>query len=517
MATIKLKHTVLAAYLILLVPVVIFFFGWLRWYYAVAATAILAFGFIWLYRSDYLEKKDSVKIPWVHLVLIIAALGLWTAMSGSCGVSLSLRDITWRNTILRDLISYSWPLYYDTGYAMAYYVVFWMVPALVGKAFGWGAALFTLWIWETLTVSVSVLLIAHLLKADKPSVFWMIAGVFMFWSGLNLVGSAITEVGGVNLYGFSMTHNESYLDAFFNGESTNFYYRSNIDCIEESYNQIALWLCVPLMLGNRKIHSFIFLGVLLLPYSPWALLGIIPLMLVLGCVEMIGYIKKSGAGKGLLKTLKELFSIPNLAMLLGCVVIFVTFFMSGAHMSGASGAATSSSSGHAFGLLTFSKFRLANWATYLIFICCEFLVFALFLYKENKRDPLFWVMLIWLMIAPLVWVGTISGRDFCMDGSLPALFVLMIYMMQHLKDKVMGKPLGFFNLAFVVVLTIAMASPALELCYQVEKMYAAKSISVMETPEKVYSFEGQPLDSISNFVCADPSKSFFFKYLAKPL
>ncbi|MBQ1552913.1 MAG: MFS transporter, partial [Clostridia bacterium] len=80
---------------------------------------------------------------------------------------------------------------------------------------------------------------------------------------------------------------EAYCDYFFTGQSTNFYYRGNYDVLTECYNQMLFWLAVPLMLENRKIHSFAYLGLLLVPFSPWGCIGIIPLMLCIGVVTFL--------------------------------------------------------------------------------------------------------------------------------------------------------------------------------------------------------------------------------------
>jgi hypothetical protein len=470
-------------------------------------------GFIWLFHSDYLKNRDVIRIPIRHFVLIALLMGFWVAMSGSCGVSVGLNDIPWRNAVLRDLINYNWPVVYDTGYALAYYVVFWMVPAFVGKLLGWGAALFTLWLWETTILLVSFLLISHLVKADKPSTFWMIAIVFLLFSGLNLIGSALTQIVGHNEYGFGLNSNEAYCDNFFRGEATNFYYRSNVDCLEETYNQILIWLAVPLMLQNRKIHSFAFIGIILVPFSPWATIGIIPLMIGLGVIELYGHVKEKGLSKGLLKTVKEVFSPANLGALIGCATVFAAFFLTGAHLSGAE--ESTSSGGLPFGILTLSAFTPALWLAYFTFCVLEFGLFAFFLYPKFKKDAFFWVVVVWLFIAPLLWVGTISGRDFCMDASLPALFSMMIFMMLYCKDEVMGKPLGFKNLAFVIVLAIAFASPLMELCNQAEIMVADRSVSVVLEVTDITTFEGVKATRIANFVSVSPQETFFFKYLAR--
>ena len=63
---------------------------------------------------------------------------------------------------------------------------------------------------------------------------------------------------------------------------------------------------------------------------------------------------------------------------------------------------------------------------YLLFISMEVLPFVLILFKSRKKDPVFWASVIILLIIPLYQISGMN--DFCMRGSMPALFVLCIYM-----------------------------------------------------------------------------------------
>lgn len=520
-ASISIRALTMAAYILFLLPIVIFFCGWLKWYFALAGSAGLIAGFIWLYRTDYLSNRDTLKVPVKHLVGILVVIGLWVGCSGICHFGAEMYDISWRNIFLTDLISEPWPVVYDGGYTLAYYFVFWMVPSLVGKVAGVGAAYVALWLYEVCILSVTVGLFSYLLKANRPSVFWMVTVVFLFFSGLNLVGTVVTNAFGRNLYGLSFFGVEAYCDAFFTGQSTNFYYRGNLDVLSETYNQTLFWLAVPLMLQNRKIHSLAYLGLLIAPFSPWACIGIVPLMLCVGVIEVVRYVRenKPGAGRAVLWTLREVFSPANVLALVIIGVVIGSLFMCGTRLEGASAtdAATAfgvQQSGSA-GLLDLGLFTKQTWAGYLLFCACEFGVFALFLVRKNLKNALFWTAVIWLFICPFIWVGTISGRDFCMNASLPALCYIMFLIMEKLEADVMGKPLDLRNLAFIVVLTIAFSSPVMQICGQTNLLYQNHALYVPSLHAGMTTFEGQDVSNVSNFVCSDPDDTFFFTVLAR--
>lgn len=513
-ATIRFRHVALAAYLLMLVSIVAFFLTWTRWYFALPCTLALVGGFIWLYRCEYLVDRDEFQLPWKHVIGIAVLIGAWVLMSGNCGFGFGAYDIPWRNAILSDLINYSWPVYYETnGYALSYYVVFWIVPALAGKALGWGAALATLWLYETCICVTAVLLVTFLVKPKKTSMFWTVAIVFILWSGLNLLGQVIMQMIQASYYPFSLSGNESYCDGLYHGQATNFYYRSNIDCIENTYNQIVTWMVVPLFLKSRRMRSYIFLDLLLLPFSPWAAIGLIPLMLAMGVLELRDNIRAEGPGHALKELLQGVFSPANLLGLVGILAIFAPFFTATARMSGEAEGVTASSG--AFGLLDFSQFLPSTYYGYVIFIMCEFGIFALIMLPKFKRDPFFWVTVIWLALVPFIWVGSSEGRDFCMNGSLPGLFVLMVFMLRYLRDEVAGKPLRLRNAVTVVVLTVAFASPVLQMCWQAEMICQSGQLWSLSPSTELTTLEGAELHSINNFVCPTPDDSLFFTTIAR--
>ena len=61
--SIKYKYVALSAYIILVFPIVIFFFGWLKWYFALLFSVVLMIGATKVYISDYRKREDTLDIP----------------------------------------------------------------------------------------------------------------------------------------------------------------------------------------------------------------------------------------------------------------------------------------------------------------------------------------------------------------------------------------------------------------------------------------------------------------------
>lgn len=498
---IKFKTITAIAYAILLIPILIFFFGWLKWYYAILFSFILLGGMGLIYRSDYLNRTESLDIPLKTFLVIAVIIGFWILISGTCGVSVSNYDTPWRRAILRDLIDFDWPVYYNnTSNYFVYYHIFWMVPALIGKIFGWHAALIAQAAWIWIIIMVSFLLISFLLHADSSKLLYLICIFIVGWSGLNALGYIIMQLAGWNLYELGLGLNENYCDALFNGEGFNFYYRSNEDFLCEIFNQLTIWLAVPLMLENRKIKSYAFIGVLLLPYSPWGVIGIAILMLIDAAHQAIDYIKN----KHIKELFFDIFSIPNVCIFASVGVVFGFYF---------SGSSRLSDSGAGFGILTLSKFDAPRIIGLIVFWLCEFGIYYIFLWKNNKKDHLFVWSLPALMFIPIFRAGNIWGRDFCMNVSLPILYMLMIYMIIYLKDYVMEKILTLKNLALLVCLFIAFSTPILDWGSKIQIMIENKSIAV--TDDHYYTFSDKIVTDDASFANFLVDESGLFKYISK--
>jgi hypothetical protein len=71
--------------------------------------------------------------------------------------------------------------------------------------------------------------------------------------------------------------------------------------------------------------------------------------------------------------------------------------------------------------------------TLLLFYILEFGIYAAFIGKKYRKDRLFRWILVTLIIIPFFQVG--KGRDFCMNASLPGLFVLMVYTAKYIIEE----------------------------------------------------------------------------------
>lgn len=497
--SIPFKWVAAAAHAILIIPVLIFFTGWLKWYFGLLFSAVLLFGAVWMIRKEYWDNTDRLELPLVHTVPVMAIFGLWVLFSGSCGVGVSNYDTPWRTAYLRDLTTFDWPVYYPQSDAgLCYYFIFWMVPSLFGKVFGLSGAFVVQWIWMVLMVTVSFLLILYLFKDYRAKVLWLVCSFMVLWSGINILGTVFTDIMGWNPYGgIPMRALEDYCAGFANGESFNFLYRCNDEYLKQIYNQLPIIVCVPLYLQNRKIRNFAFWGLLLFPFSPWGTIGLGILMVIDAARFMV---------KDPFKLLiREVFSIQNLSAVFSVFIVFGLFFTANSR--------TDTGQGGGFGIITLSKFDFPRIAGLIAFWLCEFGIYFAFLWKKYRKDFNFRVLLPVLMLIPFFWVGNIWGRDFCMNVSLPALYILMVYMIGYVKDEVMGQALDGKKFALVLCLAAAATTPVFDWAAKTKVMVSQKSFVVQD--DSFYTYSDKNPDELINQLVINPDKNLFYMYLAR--
>ena len=282
------------------------------------------------------------------------------------------------------------------------------------------------------------------------------------------------------------------------GEPFEFIYRSNQDAICQIYNQMLVWIAIPLYLQIRKIHNYAMIGLLLLPFSPWGTLGLAIIMII----DAIYHFKTDGFKF----IIKEIFSIQNICAVMSLLIAFGLFF--------ASNSRTNASQGGGIGMLSLNRFDIDHIIEIILFWLCEFGIYCLFIKKKFQKDYLYKVLIPILMLIPLFFIGGSTSRDFCMNASIPALYILMIYMIMYVKDEVMGKTLNFKHFILIICLITAACTPIFDIAAKAKVMCANKSFAVQN--DWFYTFSNKDPDTLQNQAVKNSEQTAFFKYLAKP-
>lgn len=491
----------------MLIPIVLFFLNWLKPVIGIGCSVFLLAGFCVLYRQDYQSETESYLLSLRQTVTILIGIFFFVWLSGAGGFFVQTGDNQGRNAIFRDLIHYSWPVRYTDGNdaSLVYYFTHWLVPALGAKCFGletgWLTGNVLLFLWDFLGILLSALMILHLTKAYKSASGTVVVILFIaMWSGLNLVGNALSTSLGFSSGQFGLSSNEGWLDYWRNGFDCSYLYRSNMDALSQVFNQTVVpWVAVPLFLENKKIKNMAFTGLCVLPFAPIPFVGMF--MLMAGYALCTGWDEWKRKKFREIK-LKNIFSIQNIFACIAILPVFGTFFMMNTAVN------KNSSSILFVPLEAFDSRRIL---TLLLFYLLEFGIYCFLIFQRYKKDPIYWILIISLVIIPVFQVG--GGRDFCMNASLPALYTLMIFMIRYLLELEFHEKNRKVFIAGCCVLTIAFASPAADVMGDIMMIHNTNQFPITVDDQKTLS-DKKPEDNI-NFLVEHQEKHFFYKYLGR--
>ena len=135
MAGLKLKHIHLLAEIYLIAPLFVFFAGWLNYGFALLMVLMLGLACYKLWTTNAIVNSEVF-----NLNMLMIAIGLamvWCFFAGVGYFYYQSWDYHFRNAVFRDLINYEWPVMYDKAHTpMAYYMGFWLIPAMLTKFTG---------------------------------------------------------------------------------------------------------------------------------------------------------------------------------------------------------------------------------------------------------------------------------------------------------------------------------------------------------------------------------------------
>lgn len=482
---------------------------------SVAIPCIAAYGLMLCFalRKDQTQKKMEKKITvsGVTLFILFLVVLLWTFLGGLNGHWFQTSDWDCRNAIFMDLITHRWPVRYQNGSALVYYIGHWLPEAAAAKLFlrfgglelAWSIGQNLLWLWTSvgLYFLLLLLLIYHEVKNKKQIL--LVVLLLIFFSGMDIIGTILT-----GRLGEFFSPNELHLEWW----SGRYQFSSITTCVYWVFNQSVIpWLAVMCFLHEKTPKNYVFLGIACLSCGPFPMVGLTVLMLVRGIEYLV---EETGAEKyNWKKRILELFSPGNL---LGCFVVLPVYILYYACNIATSQTMARESSG---GMLErtiqqFSDNFIKSLICFVAFFVLEAGIYLVLIYRERKNDPLYYAVFVSLLLIPHFQIGL--SMDFCMRVSIPALFLLMVYcgeyLLHHLNS--LKKPWGpekIRTLLIAACLLIGAVTPCVEIGRGVYHVITEQTIELAYDP--IYSFENEPVTY--NFSTEFPDKTVFFKYIGK--
>lgn len=459
----------------IIIPVIIFLFGWTRLYISIPTIAISIFIFI-KNRKREQTNKFTININKSGIASVIGLALLWCFLGGNGKVFYQptyFYDHIVRNSILKDLILEPWPIMYNYTTYLSYYIGHWMVPAMIGKIFYFvtGNANLSclignilLYFWNVIGVILIFIWIIKILNADKVKKILFALLLFIFFSGLDVIGEYIK--------GGTMQFKQLLLTGFEWWSRELWQYSSFTSLIFWVYNQAIVPIIIFLMLYNEEnARTKMYLLVYGLFFGPYASLGICLYFLVR---DLIIYST----------SLKEYFTIENILVILVILPIIILYYMSNNKV--------------AYGeIISDNCFDIR---AYLLFVTIEFLIYIILIFRNKNKVDLF-LITVFLLLFPIIGTG-----DFVMRTSIPFILLLYIYIAKFIMDKSSNK---LKKVILCILLVISALNPLSEMfggiykTVKEGKVITAEEINILELPEE---FKNN-YTSVYN--------STFFKYIGK--
>ena len=526
----------LISFIYIALPILCFFLGWLKWYWAIlACTALIVclldsnarsrLGKLFSKMgkgntSDSDTEDKRLEISKSALITFFVCSCIYLIFCGVGRLWAQSYDLAWRNAIFRDIILRDWPVYYDRFEgALSYYIGVWLPAAIPAKivfmlsdnsevAFTVGNLAFL--VYYTIGLCIIFLLLTFYFQVTKNKQIFLIVIGFILFSGMDILGKFVIETGS----GFNDMHLEWW---------SGFQYSSLTTCLCWVYNQALIpWICTALLLHEKKVSDYIFIGMACLFCGPFPFIGFFIYAVALGILRLADMVK---AKKG--KTfLREIFSVSNVFATLLVFPFIGSYLMSNSFMN-AKGV------GNAFSYaLTWDG---SYYLLYAIFVLFEFGIYAVLISKANKKNPLFYITVVQLLVYPFINIGINS--DFAMRASIPAIFLMFVLCYQYLltnsviipteETELVGKTktdmfIAKTNIVYVTLvlcLIIGSVTPGFEFARGI-KQVSERGINDKETDYITLDRDSNPNPHFTSwppvsFVTLDYDDVFFYKYFAK--
>ena len=501
-------------YVYLLVPILIFVFGWLKVGYAFLLTiALLLSTYRAIKQEDDLSENFEIKKSTIMFVVLI--LIFWLLLSGIGGVGLQSWDFHGRNAIFRDLVSHSWPVQYDysnqpemmeifgSGGYFVYYFCFFLPAALIGKIFGWQGANLFLFFWCFIGLLIVVLLLFTNLK--KSSIWIVFA--FIFFSGMDVLGSS-GRMNDITL--FEKLLSDSSLEWW----AVLFQYSSFTTQLFNVFNQsIPAWIITLLIIDQKHLRIILFLYSMMIFYSPFPFIGLFPIV-IFKFLELIKQNKNNNiyfVKKRLIHQIanitknREWVTFQNLVG--GGILLIIGFSFLFSNVGN-----------HAHGVIwNFHTNIISLTFIYVLFCLLEFLILGLVLFPLIEDKKKFYYVVLLLLTIPLYKYGQMN--DFGMRVSIPIIlwwFMIVLNTLIH----VFGRNNNQFKIRkFIIILIIMIGSitPLHQISRSFFSIIDNQQTTQIKDAWKTFDYGGyiDKMDALPRYIVSKSDDPFFFKYLAK--
>ena len=489
----------LITYIYFFLPGILFVFLWLKWYIGLPLGLFLLFGMGYAWYQDHtIEKPGIGKKLWPLLVLALLILLLWVLSSGIGGAVEQMPDHLYRNGIFKLLTENPWPVRSVVSdgrtQGLVYYIGYWLPAALFAKGTSIAAGMVFQQIWAVLGL---FLVWFYVCEKQKKYRLWYLV-VFIFFGGADLIGRLMT--GGIYT---QRGNGMEWWAVLFN-------YPSVSTQLFWAFNQaIYAWLMYCLIMRQKNNKSILLIWSISLITCPFPAVGMVPFAVYRSVIN----VQSEEKGTRLRSWFRSIFSLNNLAGFLFTLLMAAYQFSNNALVHTVGRTSAGNAAGTAGEYISIGTYEtLPTWPfmtrlwIFLWFALLEFGLYFILLYRNRKKDPLYWISALWLLICPWITLG--KGMDFCMRASIPALFCLYVMVLEEL-EKYWEKR-RYLSLVLLLLLLGVSSGAAIDVMQTTMTATAIDLAQESKVPADL--IEEELITTGWNF--SGSTDSFFYKYLA---
>lgn len=500
---IKITRIFIAGILYIYLAIPVFFFGWLKPGYAAAASLLLCLGIYagvrsWI-KEEQKEENRNIYMTKTVLLLGMAFVLFMCWHTGIGGFTGQVGDWHKHNAVMHDLIERRWPVIYSTEYGdsmLSYYIGYYLIPAVCGKlTSSFRMAEIVQYLLSAGGIYLLWLIVVNVCRAKSGKRQLICLGMIFMFGGMMLLGQAVCS----NLYPESLSYGSM---EWMNPETVTIQYSPNWSLLKWVPGQVIVpWIATALLLCKPdKTDTYVLIGMPVILYSGFAMTGLAVMMAAL-CICYI-FLKKE-------RNIRNVFSLSNLLLAFGTGSILILYFLG--NIMGEKPEYLS------FHMLDYGQKKIF----YFLFAFFMFGGYTILVFKENKKNILYWITVAGLLVYPLFSMG--AYNDFTMRASIPGLFTLMILCLRFLffeeEGMTGGRNLTVRKTLLAAGLIIAMVYPVLNIRESIVKNvigehYRTDGYLSLESYADP-SDEEIPDDLKYNYYSYDLERDIFYRYLAK--
>lgn len=501
-------------------PVLVFLITWLKPYIAIISSLLFIYAiYCGYFRKKTFYLKDLLNSKNIFITVLLLS-ALWCYFAGIGAFWYQSNDHHWRNAVFRDLINNSWPIYYKTAdVALVYYMGFWLPAALITKICLLAFSRFStfpqyfsffignelLFIYSTLGLFLIFMNLMFALKVRKIGKVVLAILIFILFSGMDIVG-VLFPIFYKDTFSFSNLHLEWW--SLYVGQ-----YSSNTTVLFWVFNQgIPAWLLTLVFYNNRKdVGKFGIIALLCFFCAPLPFVGLAIFLIIHFIKDFILKCKKGEFSN----YLKKVFSVENIIVILFITPIVFLYLTSNAALSNDSNVFISTKE-YSYGRNGDTEF-VYFLCLCLYFVFLEVLVYLIPIYKQYKKNIMYYVVFLFLVSWPVI--VNQKQTEFCMRSSIPMLVILCLFVTKFLFRKYNFKRAKIRCLFLIVCLIVGSATPIFEFSRGIINVIDRKTIYAsaddLKSLEYNIGYNAAGKISESNFLAEFPKEKVFFKRLAR--